>query len=104
MARLSLLATDTNTRPLTGSDPYTASCDLAYAVPNISSMPITSPVERISGPSTVSTPLPGRVTEPAERQHRLLDRHRRVKRQGAAVAVGRQHARRAQRRRSTSRA
>ena len=29
IARLSRLATDTNTRPLTGSDPYTASCDLA---------------------------------------------------------------------------
>ena len=58
MARLSLFAIDTKTRPVTGSDPYTASCDLAYAVPNIASMPITSPVERISGPSTVSTPAP----------------------------------------------
>src|SRR5215472_10803758 len=58
MARLSLFATDTNTRPLTGSDPYTASCDFPYAVPNIESIPITSPVERISGPSTVSTPAP----------------------------------------------
>ena len=40
-----------------GSPPaYAASCDLAKAVPNESSMPMTSPVDRISGPSTVSTP------------------------------------------------
>jgi hypothetical protein len=32
-------------------------------------MPITSPVERISGPSA------GRPREPGERQHRFLDRH-----------------------------
>ena len=56
--RLSLFATETNTRPLTGSEPYTAACDLAYAVPNDASMPITSPVDFISGPSTVSTPWP----------------------------------------------
>src|SRR6185437_12112081 len=58
--RLSRLATDTNARPLTGSDPYTAAWAFAYAVPNARSMPITSPVERISGPSTVSTPCPAR--------------------------------------------
>ena len=29
---------------------------LANAVPNVESMPMTSPVERISGPSRVSTP------------------------------------------------
>src|ERR1017187_8511436 len=58
MERLSLLATDTNARPFTGSDPYAAACDFAYAVPNASSMPMTSPVERISGPRTVSTPSP----------------------------------------------
>ena len=58
--RLSRLATETNARPLTGSDPYTAAWAFAYAVPNATSMPITSPVERISGPSTVSTPCPAR--------------------------------------------
>ena len=92
MDRLSRLATDTNTRPLTGSGPYAAACDFAYAVPNTASMPITSPVERISGPSTVSTPWPLRVAEPAERQHRLLDRDRRVQRQRAAVPGRGQHA------------
>ncbi len=56
--RLSRLATDTNARPFTGSEPYTAAWDLAYAVPKTASIPITSPVERISGPSTVSTPFP----------------------------------------------
>ena len=56
--RLSLLATDTNARPLTGSDPYAAAWDFANAVPNTSSMPMTSPVERISGPRMVSTPSP----------------------------------------------
>ena len=58
MERLSRLATDTKARPLTGSDPYAAACDFAYAVPNTLSIPITSPVERISGPRTVSTPCP----------------------------------------------
>ena len=58
MARLSLLATETNARPLTGSAPYAAACDLAYAVPKRSSRSITSPVDRISGPSRVSTPSP----------------------------------------------
>ncbi len=56
--RLSRFATDTNARPFTGSDPYTAAWAFAYAVPNTASIPITSPVERISGPSTVSTPCP----------------------------------------------
>ena len=36
-------------------------CDLANAVPKVSSIPITSPVERISGPSTVSTERPSTV-------------------------------------------
>ena len=54
---MSRLATDTNTRPLVGSAPYAASCDFANAVPKPASMPITSPVDFISGPSTVSTPV-----------------------------------------------
>src|SRR5215472_17572238 len=58
MDRLSTLATDTNARPLTGSVPYAAAWDFAYAVPKESSIPMTSPVDRISGPSTVSTPRP----------------------------------------------
>ncbi len=51
---------------------------------------MTSPVERISGPSTESTMLPSRGAEPLERQHRLLDRDRRVERHVGAVAR-RQH-------------
>ncbi len=42
---------------------------LAKARPNVRSMPITSPVERISGPSRRVG-----VGEAVERQHRLLDR------------------------------
>ena len=56
IARLSRLATLTNTRPLVGSSPYAAACDLAKAVPKTASMPMTSPVDFISGPSSVSTP------------------------------------------------
>ncbi len=56
--RLSRLATETKTLPLVGSAPYAPDCALAYAVPKTLSMPMTSPVERISGPSTVSTPRP----------------------------------------------
>jgi hypothetical protein len=55
------LASDTNTVPDVGSAPYAAACDLANAVPNCSSMPMTSPVERISGPSRVSTVRPSGV-------------------------------------------
>ena len=55
--RLSRLATETKTVPLVGRpEEYAAICDLANAVPNCRSRPMTSPVERISGPSTVSTP------------------------------------------------
>ena len=55
--RLSRLATETNTDPFVGStiDPVPA-CDFANAAPNPTSMPMTSPVERISGPSRESTP------------------------------------------------
>jgi hypothetical protein len=56
IARLSRLATDTKTVPSVGSDVPVATNALARAVPASASMPITSPVERISGPSTVSTP------------------------------------------------
>jgi hypothetical protein len=57
MARLSRLATDTKTLPSVGRtiDPVPA-CDLANAAPKSRSIPITSPVERISGPSSASTP------------------------------------------------
>jgi hypothetical protein len=58
---LSRSATDTNTRPPTGSDPYAAACDFANAGPNAASMPMTSPVDFISGPSSGSTPCPERV-------------------------------------------
>ena len=61
IARLSRLATETNTVPRSGSPPYAAAWLLANAVPKSSSMPITSPVERISGPSTESTTRPSRV-------------------------------------------
>ncbi len=57
MARLSRLARLTNTRPLVGSGPYAALWLLAYATPKPASIPITSPVDFISGPSTVSTPV-----------------------------------------------
>ena len=56
--RLSALATETNTVPEVGSEPYDAVCDFANAGPKAASMPITSPVDRISGPSSESTPLP----------------------------------------------
>ena len=55
---MSRLAIDTNTRPLVGSEPKAAVCALANAVPKSASKPITSPVDFISGPSTVSTLLP----------------------------------------------
>ena len=74
MARLSRLATETKTAPLVGSPPYAADCDLANAVPKSASMPITSPVERISGPEHVVDAAPLDGPEPLERQHRLLDR------------------------------
>ena len=57
-ARLSRLAMLTKTVPFTGRDPYAAACDLANAAPNVSSIPITSPVDFISGPSSESTCAP----------------------------------------------
>ena len=86
IVRLSRLAIETNTRPEVGSEPYAAVCDLANAVPNIASKPITSPVERISGPEHGVDGLAVGRLEPVERHHRLLDRDRRVRRQVAAVA------------------
>ena len=61
MCRLSRLATDTNTRPEVGSPPTQAIWALANAAPNVASKPMTSPVERISGPSSVSTLTPSTV-------------------------------------------
>ena len=51
----------TNTVPLVGSDPNAAVWALANAVPKSASKPITSPVDFISGPSTVSTCAPSGV-------------------------------------------
>ena len=59
--RLSRLAMLTNTLPLVGSEPNAAVCALANAVPKSASKPITSPVDFISGPSTVSTCAPSGV-------------------------------------------
>ena len=56
--RLSLLATETNTDRDVGSEPYAAVWLFANAVPKSASMPITSPVDFISGLSRVSTPVP----------------------------------------------
>src|SRR5215831_19218986 len=44
------------TTPSSGSPFEAASCDFANADPNESEIPITSPVDRISGPSTGSVP------------------------------------------------
>ena len=61
IARLSRLATETKTVPLRGSPPYRAVWLFANAGPKSVSMPMTSPVERISGPEQLSTTLPSRV-------------------------------------------
>src|SRR5262249_55724912 len=55
---LSREATDTNTRPASGSGSAALAPIwlLANASGNVSSIPITSPVERISGPKMMSTP------------------------------------------------
>ena len=53
---LVLSRTETNTVPLRGTRVPPPSWLLAKATSNERSMPITSPVDRISGPSTVSTP------------------------------------------------
>ena len=59
--RLSRLAMLTKTLPLVGSEPNAAVCAFANAVPKSASKPITSPVDFISGPSTVSTCAPSGV-------------------------------------------
>ncbi len=61
MWRLSRLAIDTKILPLVGSDPKAPAWALENAVPKSESSPITSPVDFISGPSTVSTWRPSRV-------------------------------------------
>ncbi len=53
---LSRSASDRNTAPSDGSRVPAAIWLLAKASPNVEPMPMTSPVERISGPSRVSTP------------------------------------------------
>ncbi len=55
-AGLSRSARDKNTVPVSGSRVPDAIWLLAKAKPKVMSTPITSPVERISGPSSVSTP------------------------------------------------
>ena len=61
IARLSRLATETNTVPLVGNPLIAPSCAFANARPKSVSMPMTSPVERISGPSRLSTTSPSLV-------------------------------------------
>ena len=61
IARLSVSAIEMKTVPEVGMSVEAPSCDFAKAVGKSRSMPITSPVERISGPSTVSTASPRRV-------------------------------------------
>ena len=55
-AGLSRSASERNTEPRSGSLLPTAVWLLAKATPKVRSMPMTSPVERISGPRRVSTP------------------------------------------------
>ena len=55
-SRLSRFFTETKTLPEVGSAESAAICDLRYALRKSRSMPITSPVDFISGPSTMSTP------------------------------------------------
>ena len=61
IARLSRLATETKIRPEVGSPHRAPIWVLANAGPKVSAMPMTSPVERISGPSTESTTRPSAV-------------------------------------------
>ena len=56
IARLSRFATDTKTVPSTGRACPAAIIALASAMPLSASIPITSPVDRISGPRIVSAP------------------------------------------------
>src|SRR5262245_64802607 len=55
-ASLSVSLTLTKTLPRLGNGGGAAICDLAYARPRSTSMPITSPVDFISGPSEISRP------------------------------------------------
>src|SRR3546814_2286552 len=56
MAGLSLSFTEMKTLPDCGSVTPAASCDLAKAVAKLRSMPMTSPVDFISGDKTGSVP------------------------------------------------
>ena len=56
IAALSWSLTETKTTPSTGTLLPAPSCDLAKARPKSGSRPMTSPVERISGPRMTSTP------------------------------------------------
>jgi hypothetical protein len=56
MRALSVSRTETNTVPLAGTRVPPPSWLLAKATANEPSMPMISPVDFISGPSTVSTP------------------------------------------------
>ena len=55
---LSLSESEINTAPCFGSGPNAAVWLLANAMPKLDDIPITSPVDFISGPSTESTPVP----------------------------------------------
>jgi hypothetical protein len=57
MRGLSVFFTLMNTLPLRGSFCDAPACALAIARPKVLSMPMTSPVDFISGPSNVSTPM-----------------------------------------------
>ncbi len=61
IARLSRLATETKIAPERGSAEPPPCWALLNAVPKFVSMPITSPVERISGPRSESTAMPSLV-------------------------------------------
>ena len=60
---LSRSATEMNIRPEVGSALPAAACDLANALGKSTSIPITSPVDRISGPKSESTYLPSLVAK-----------------------------------------
>ena len=54
---LSLFDTERNTVPVVGMVLFPPFIALRYAVPNVGPCPIASPVDFISGPSTVSNPV-----------------------------------------------
>ena len=78
--------------PAVGSPPNAAACDLANACGKSTSKPMTSPVERISGPSTVSTTMPSAVRNRLNGSTASLTASGAPRSQRAAVALGRQHA------------